>query len=392
MVLSHALLTSLRSAVVEARVRGRELLALFRESPDAIVVLDDTGIIRDANPSSLAICGVSASEVIDHHFAAVRVWSPTDAAVAIRRFPGLVRGARRTFGLRLVRSDGAVFWGDARARVLRSPDGATRVQVTIRDVTRPRLAEQRRAEIEERLLSLQRYETIGRHSGAVAHDVNNMLSVVGLVASSLRDRLGPDDVELADELVESASRAAKLNRRLLRAGRQDVIPVDAIDVNGVIEGMHRLLTRLAGGVELRVELDRRPCVVRANAAQLEQMIINLAANARDATPDRGRMTIATRIAEAVPGAHREPAHDEVIVSVSDTGVGMDRETQQHLFEPFFTTKGPSGTGLGLATVREIVHAYGGRIDVASQPGHGTEFAIALPRAMGPSEDLDAVAR
>jgi PAS domain S-box-containing protein len=385
-VLSRALLRSLRAAVDDARSRREELLVLFRESPDAIVVLDDTGIIRDANPASLAMAGLREHDVVGHHFASIGALLAADAAVAIRRFPALMRGTRRTFGLRLIRLDGAVFWGEARARVLSGPEGGRRVQVTIRDTTRRKVAEQRRTELEGHLLKLQRLETIGRYSGAVAHDVNNLLAVVALVASSLKSRLGPDDTELADELVESATRAAKLNRRLLLLGRQDAIAVDAIDVNAVIEGMRRLLARIAGdAVELRVELDRRPCVVHADAAQLEQMIINLAANARDAMPEQGRMTIATQVHTAAADGRRQPARDEIVLRISDTGVGMDRETQRHLFEPFFTTKGPSGTGLGLATVRDIVQGCGGRIDVVSQPGQGTEFAIALPCAASQGE-------
>jgi PAS domain S-box-containing protein len=385
-VLSHALLSALRAAVDEARNRRKELLALFRESPDAIVVLDDTGIIREANPASLVMAGLPERDVVGRHFASTGVLLASDAAVAIRRFPGLMRGARRTFGLRLIRIDGEVSWGEARARVLSVPEGGRRLQVTIRDATRRKVAEQRRAELEGHLLKLQRLETIGRHSGAVAHDVNNLLTVVALVASSLKSRLGPDDKELADELVESAARAAKLNRRLLLVGRQDAVAVDAVDVNAVIDGMRRLLARIAGdAVELRVDLDRRPCVVRADAAQLEQMIINLAANARDAMPEHGRMTIATHVTtDGAEGAFK-PAHEEIVLRVSDTGVGMDRETQRHLFEPFFTTKGSAGTGLGLATVRDIVQGYGGRIDVVSRPGEGTEFAIALPCVAPQSE-------
>ena len=381
-ILSRALLSSLRVAVDEARSRQEELLALFRESPDAIVVLDDTGIIRDANPAALAMAGLLARDVIGRHFASIGAMLAADAALAIRRFPGLVRGARRTFGLRLIRLDGAVCWGEARARVLAGPEGGRRVQVTIRDATRRKVAEQRRAELEGRLLRLRRLETIGRHSGAVAHDVNNLLTVVALVASSLKSHLGPQDRELADELLDSAARAAKLNRRLLLVGRQDLVAVDAIvDVNAVIDGMRRLLARIAGdAVELRVELDRRPCVVRADAAQLEQMVINLATNARDAMPEHGRMTIATHVSTPTTQSRGEPAREEVVLRVSDTGTGMNRETQRHLFEPFFTTKGLSGTGLGLATVRDIVQECGGRIDVVSQPGRGTEFAIALPCA------------
>ncbi len=379
-VLSRALLRALRGAVDDARKRGNELLALFRESPDAIVVLDDTGIVRDVNPAGLALGALRERDAVGRHFASLGVLTPADAAAALRRFPGLVRGTRRTFALRLTRPDRSLFWGEARSRVVTGGDGTKRIQVTIRDATRRKVAEQRRAELEGHLLKLQRFENIGLLSGAVAHDVNNMLAVVALVASSLRARLGPNEQELADELVDSAARAVKLNRRLLLVGRQDGAQREPIDLNGVVDGMRRLLERLAGDAELAIDLDRQPCLVRANAAELEQMIINLAANARDAMVGKGLLTIATQRSSArgPDGASSET----IVLRVSDTGVGMDSETQRHIFEPFFTTKGQSGTGLGLATVHDIVRGWGGRIEVASQPGLGTEFAVVLPRADG----------
>ncbi len=378
-VLSQALLRALRGAVDDAQKRGDELLALFRESPDAIVVLDDTGIVSDVNPAGLALGALRDLDAVGRHFASLGVFTAADAAVAIRRFPGLLRGARRTFSLRLTRPDGSLFWGDARSRVLAGGDGTQRLQVTIRDATQRKVAEHRRAELEGHLLKLQRFETIGLLSGAVAHDVNNMLSVVALVASSLRERLGTREQELADELIDSAARAVKLNRRLLLVGRQDAMQREPVDLNVVVDGMRRLLERLAGDVALSIDLDGQPCVIRADAAQLEQMIINLAANARDAMPGTGRLTIATQRSRA-PGADGAPT-ESVVLRVSDTGTGMDRETQRRIFEPFFTTKGQSGTGLGLATVRDIVQGCGGRVEVASQPGLGTEFAIVLPRAV-----------
>ena len=379
-VLSRALLRALRGAVDDARKRGDELLALFRESPDAIVVLDDTGIVRGVNPAGLALGSLSEHDAMGRHFASLDVLAPADAAAAIRRFPGFLRGARHTFALRLTRPDGSLFWGDARSRVLAGGDGSKHIQVTIRDATRRKIAEQRRAELEGHLLKLQRFENIGLLSGAVAHDVNNMLAVVALVASSLRARLGVNEQELADELIDSAARAVKLNRRLLLVGRQDGAQREQIDLNGVVDGMRRLLERLAGNAKLAIELDRQPCVVHANAAQLEQMIINLTANARDAMPGKGLLTIATQRTSA-PGPDGA-ASETIVLRVSDTGVGMDIETQRRIFEPFFTTKGQSGTGLGLATVHDIVRGCGGRVEVASQPGLGTEFAVVLPRADG----------
>jgi PAS domain S-box-containing protein len=367
-VLIGAALRSLLDAVADANRRAREAVAVFRESPDAIVLLDDTGIVRDINPAALKVGQLRDRDVIGRHFAALPVFSGNDAALAIRRFPGLLRGAKRTFALRLTRADGSVFWGDARARALSADTDRKHIQVTIRDVTQRKIAEQRRTELEGQLLKLQRFETIGRISGAVAHDVNNLLTIVSLVASTLRSQLGPEARELADELCDSAARAAKLNRRLLVVGRQDTSPREPLDLNIAIGGMRTLLERLVESPrELVVHLDPAPCFVLADGAQLEQIIINLVTNARDAIRNEGRLTIET-----------ERSAESVIVRVSDTGIGIDAATKHRMFEPFFTTKGGGGTGLGLATVRDIVASYGGRIDVDSQPGRGTRFEVRLP--------------
>ncbi len=380
-VLTGAVMRSLRGAVDEATKRARRLEVMFRESPDAIAVLDDTGIVRSVNPAALALARFSREEVVGRHFASLPVFPGREGALAIRRFSALLRGGpRAAFKLHLVRRDGTEVFSEARSRIFVGDDGGRSIQVTLRDVTQRKLAEHRRSEVERRLLQLQRFETIGRVSGAVAHDVNNLLSVIALVASSLRDRLGPEERQQTDELFESAMRAAKLNRRLLSLGRQDDdVHRGPVDVNTVIEGMRRLLTRIAGAsLELVVRLDHEPCIVRADTAQLEQVIINLVTNARDAMPNDGRLTIET--SHSARPSPESPDAESVVVRVSDTGVGMDEGTLRRIFEPFFTTKGTSGTGLGLAAVRDIVTTYGGAVSVESRPGAGTRFEVLIPAA------------
>jgi signal transduction histidine kinase len=235
-----------------------------------------------------------------------------------------------------------------------------------------RHSEQRRAELEDRL------DRFGRLSGAVAHDVNNLLTVVALVASGLRGQLAPREREQADELCDSAMRAAKLNRQLLALDRPpSSAGGGAIDVNLVIEGLRRLLERLVGAsLELVVDLDDRPCVVNADPSQLERVIINLVTNARDAMPTEGRLTIET--ARTAPTGRGHEREESVVVRVTDTGTGMDTATQRQIFGRFFTTKGAAGNGLGLAAVRDIVADCGGRVRVESRPGGGTRFEVVLP--------------
>ncbi len=232
-----------------------------------------------------------------------------------------------------------------------------------------RRSEQRRAELEERL------DCFGRLTGSVAHDVNNLLTVVALVGSGLRAQLAPKVQEQADELCDSAMRAAKLNRQLLAIGKQDVAGGGPIDVNLVIEGLRRLLERLVGAsLELVVDLDQRPCVVNAHPSQLERVIINLVTNARDAMASEGRLTIETARTETEAAGDRQ---ESVVVRITDTGHGMDPEAQSRIFGRSFTTKG-AGRGLGLAAVRDIVTDCGGRVQFESQPGGGTRFEVVLP--------------
>jgi two-component system, cell cycle sensor histidine kinase and response regulator CckA len=237
-----------------------------------------------------------------------------------------------------------------------------------------RQSERRRGELEERL------DRFARLTGAVAHDVNNLLTVVALVGSGLRAQLLPKVREQADELCDSAMRAAKLNRQLLAMGKpQDAAGGGPIDVNLVIEGLRRLLERLVGAsLELVVDLDRRPCVVNADPSQLERVIINLVTNARDAMPAEGRLTIETARTEMDAAGDRR---ESVVVRVSDTGRGIDTEAQSRIFGRFFTTKG-TGRGLGLAAVRDIVTDCGGRVHFESRPGGGTRFEVVLPVSYG----------
>lgn len=230
-------------------------------------------------------------------------------------------------------------------------------------------SEARRREAEERLASVRLV------SSSVAHDVNNLLGVVALVASSLRDQLAPRVREQADELCDSAIRAAKLNRHLLSLAKEAMGGPGVVDVNLVIEGMRRLLERLVGAsLDLVVELDDEPCVVRADPEQLERVIINLVTNARDAMAGHGTLRIET----ARAASSLVPEGDAVVVRVSDTGAGIDTAVRPRIFEPYFTTKGPGGTGLGLTAVQDIVAACGGRVQVASEPGGGTRFEVLLP--------------
>ncbi len=265
---------------------------------------------------------------------------------------------------------------------VRGADGQVRyVGVIVMDVT-----ERRRAD--ELVVQSQRMEAIAKVAGGVAHEVNNMMTVITGFSGFLEEATSPGDPRLADimEIRRAADRAAGITRQLLAYSRQQVLQPRLLDLNALLRGMTTVLHRLLGqGVALRLELAEGIASVRADRAQLEQCILNLAINARDAMNGRGELSITTGAvtldqgyAQRYPSIHVPPGR-YVRVTISDTGTGMDAETRARVFEPFFTTKPVGqGTGLGLATVYGIVKQSEGFIWVYGEPGHGAVFKIYLP--------------
>jgi CheY-like chemotaxis protein len=230
-------------------------------------------------------------------------------------------------------------------------------------------------------------EAVGRLAGGVAHDFNNLITAIRGYAGFLLDDLEPGDARRDDveEIVRASDRAATLTRQLLAFSRKQVLNVEVLDLGGVVRQMEKLLHRLIGE-DVRLELDVAPELgtTLADAGQMEQVLMNLAVNARDAMPRGGTLTIGVRdVTLTAPDGRfdpRAPAGDYVELSVQDEGHGIPADVLPHLFEPFFTTKEKGkGTGLGLSTVYGIVRQSGGAIRVASSAGEGTRFEILLPR-------------
>jgi signal transduction histidine kinase len=249
-----------------------------------------------------------------------------------------------------------------------------------------------RKRLEDRLRQAERLAAVGRLAGGVAHDLNNLLMVITGYGDLVRPHLPADSPALGTvaEIDHAAGRAAGLARRLLTVGRPNRPAPGALDVNAVVTGLEHFLGQLLRpDTALVLRLDPRAGRVRADAGELEQVLINLAGNAGDAMPRGGRLTVETAAAEvtdedawarpqARPGRY-------VRLAVADTGAGMDAAARARVFEPFFTTKGPGrGTGLGLATVWEIVRQTGGHVAVSREPGRGTTFQLYLPRADDPA--------
>jgi nitrogen-specific signal transduction histidine kinase len=260
---------------------------------------------------------------------------------------------------------------------LRDLDGEVSAVVTIAtDITERRRSAEERAELEHRLAQAQRLESVGQLAGGVAHDFNNLLSVIlTCVGFAMRELPAEhpvrDDVE---EIGRAADRAAALTRQLLMFSRREVVKPEVLDVGSLLNDLERLLNRtLSERIALRITVGPGLVPVLAARAQLEQVLINLAVNARDAMPDGGTLAIAVG---GVRGGVR--------ITVVDDGTGMPEQVRERAFEPFFTTKDPGqGTGLGLATVHGIVTDSGGTVDIESAPGHGTVVTIFLPGCSEP---------
>jgi PAS domain S-box-containing protein len=365
--------------------RSRDLLAsLVESSYEAIMALDLDGKILTWNRGAARIFGYEPGEIVGRPFAAL--FSPQRAAEAGAAVETLGKGDTTSrYETQCVRKDGGAIEVAVTISPLREVSGLlSGASAIVQDITHYRL-------LEEQLRQNQKLESIGRLAGGIAHDFNNLLTVIngysGLMVSRLQphDRLYPE----ASHIARAGKEAAALTRQLLAFSRKQVLQSKPIDLNEVIRDALPMLSRLVGeDIELDNGLLDRPMPVLADPTQINQVLMNLAANARDAMPRGGRLTFRTgeiqldaAFASAHPGVKPGP---HVWLEVIDTGDGMSPEVRERIFEPFFTTKGRlEGTGLGLATVYGIVKQSGGTIWVKSEAGCGTSFNLYFPELAGP---------
>ena len=282
---------------------------------------------------------------------------------------------------RMFARDGRVLWFRDEAVMLHQTEGLPLLmQGVLYDMT-----EHKR--MEDQLRHSQKMEAVGQLAGGVAHDFNNLLMLIQAHNERLQNRFGPDDPGHQDlvEIEGAVSRAASLIQQLLAFGRKQVLQTKILDLNTVVTDVVKMLSRLiTNQIELKVLLAKELGRVKADPGQIEQIILNLSVNARDAMPDGGQLVLQTKNVHVDQIHARDhegvPVGNYVVLVVTDTGLGMDGETQAHMFEPFFTTKEPGkGTGLGLATVYGVVKQMEGAIWVRSEQGNGTTFEIYLPR-------------
>jgi len=293
----------------------------------------------------------------------------------------------RALDWELIRKDGSLCYVDTSISLMRDNDGkAIGFHGVLMDISERKQAEKKKKELEDQLHQAQKMETVGRVAGGVAHDFNNLLSIILGYGEILLEKLDDDSPvhEMASQIYQAGIRARGLTRQLLAFSRKQILEMKVVNVNQVVTGFEKLLRRLVGeDIQLTLVQRADPLMVNADAAQLEQVLMNLAVNARDAMPDGGVLTIETRMveldaddAEGLPGLSPGAY---ALTEVRDTGAGMDKDTLERIFEPFFTTKEmDKGTGLGLATCYGIVKQHQGNISVHSEPGEGAIFKIYLP--------------
>ncbi|WP_053226138.1 ATP-binding response regulator [Solirubrobacter soli] len=374
--------TSELSAEIAARRRAEEALramaAIVESADDGMVRLGPDGRIETWNRGAARLYGYVGDEAVGN---SIELVARPDQVDELRAMLDRVAWGESIQGHEMVRltRDGREIDVSLTLSPVRDAQGAV---VAIAEIARDISA---RKELERALLQSQKLESVGRLAGGIAHDFNNLMTgVIGFSELALA-RLGQGDPtrEFVEEAKRSGERATELTQRLLAFGRRQTLRPKALDLNHVVGEMETLMRRLLGeGIELVFALEAEPVPLIADRAQLEQVVMNLAINARDAMDGRGRLTIATECVDDV----------WVRLVVTDTGSGMDDRTQAQIFEPFFTTKEEGkGTGLGLSTVFGIVHQSGGRIAVESRLDVGSTFAISLPRSEDAPIHVDAPA-
>src|SRR6202522_4244317 len=358
-------------------------------APYGICRCDSYGQFLDVNPAWLAALGYSsADELLGKHLAILysdtQQWFElADRLRSAAPFTGMsVEWVRKDGSPVAVRVSGRSVYGARKEKTF---------ELFAEDVTE-------RRGLEQQLRQSQKMEAVGRLAGGIAHDFNNLLMVISGYSEFLLDRIGSDPAlrAPAQEIASAAQRASSLTRQLLAFSRKQMLAPTVLDLNAVVTENLKMLTRVIGeDIDLVMVPASGLGAVRADVGQIEQVIMNLAVNARDAMPSGGKLTIETSnisLDEEYARFHAPlRAGEYVLLSISDTGFGMDSETQSHIFEPFFTTKGPKGTGLGLSTVYGIIKQSGGYIWVYSESGKGTTFKIYLPRVADAVESPALVA-
>ena len=362
--------------------------ALFDDSPVAISVVDASGIIVRWNKAAEQTFGWPESEVIGKFLPTI---PPDEREAYLAKLGRFISGLERSNGedLHCLRRDGSIIDVNVWKELLHDANGGVSGIMSLIFDSSEKL------KLEQQLRQAQRLEAVGQLAGGVAHDFNNLLTIISGYSDLALSQLSPQEPLRynVEQVLKAANRATALTSQLLAFSRKQVLKPIVLDLNEIIADLEKMLRRLIGeNIDLITILETDLGCVKADPGQIEQVIVNLAVNSRDAMPDGGKLIIETSNVEL--DAHYTSQHigtlpgPYVMISVSDSGHGIGPETQSHIFEPFFTTREHGkGTGLGLSMVYGIVKQSGGNIWVYSEPGHGTTFKIYFPLVLQPSEPI-----
>ncbi|MGP8243158.1 MAG: response regulator [Bryobacteraceae bacterium] len=396
--------SDVRQSEQAAREATGKYLRIANCIPDTLWSIDLSGRFTYVSPGVERTFGWTPEECMDLNYRdfvgpeeAVKIGLILEEELKKAAAPQCDRNLVRTFERELLRKDGTTLWAEVNASFTWSEDG-TPIGCTgvTRDITERKQAETEREKLRLQLAHAQKMESIGRLAGGIAHDFNNLLTVITGYANLGLARLRTGDPlrDQMDEIRKAGERAAGLTRQLLAFSRKQLLQPRILSLNSVVGDMQSFLQRLLGeDVEVLFSPCTQDLTVCADPHQLEQVIMNLVVNSKDAMPGGGRLLIETSLVERDESYAR--LHPEArpgryaLLAVSDTGVGMDEVTRQRIFEPFFTTKeAGKGTGLGLSMVQGIVAQSGGHINVYSELGQGTTFKIYLPRLTEAATDVE----
>ncbi|HXB22833.1 MAG TPA: ATP-binding protein, partial [Candidatus Solibacter sp.] len=366
------------AALRESEEKYRELI---QNATYGIYRATVKGQFLDANPALVEMLGYGSEEEL----LAVNILdiyeNPDDRYWILNRFRDA--GGAAGFEVKWKRKDGTPISARLNGRARYGQDGSVKhFEVIVENMTARRI-------LEQQLREAQKMEAVGRLAGGIAHDFNNLLMIVNGYAELTIQRCKEElSHEYAHQIILAQKRAAELVRQLLAFSRKQVLEPKVLNLNSLLTELSRMLPRIIGeDVELSFVLTEHPGLVQADPTQLEQVVVNLVVNARDAMPHGGNLRLETSSVHqevSYSGDHPDvPQGDYVMLAVSDTGIGMDAKTRSHIFEPFFTTKeAGKGTGLGLATAYGTIKQSGGFIGVSSEPQRGTTFRIYLPEVQG----------
>jgi two-component system cell cycle sensor histidine kinase/response regulator CckA len=388
--------STLQSSQEQLRASEERYRDLFENAQDFIVTVDLQGRFTSANNAVLQVSGFSREDFLNKKI--LDVVAPGSAELAVAAFKEVLGGSKRGGSqLELVSKDGRKVWVEVSSRRLTQNGAVVGIQSIGRDISW-------RKRLEQELLHSQKMEAVGRLAGGVAHDFNNLLGVIIGYSDLCLQELGAVDPlrKRIGEIRKAGKRAAEVTKQLLAFSRKQVLTPKVVDLSSLVSETTRMLLRLMGeDIELITKLSPVAARVQTDPAQMQQVIMNLALNARDAMPRGGKLILETAtvaLDHATGSAIFEELTERgvfvipgryVLLAVSDTGTGMDEQTKARIFEPFFTTKQPGeGTGLGLATVYGFVKQSGGYIWVYSEVGRGTTLKIYLPQIQASAEPVE----